>query len=171
MLPLNARSKLSRNSRGFTAIEIAVTVVILGTLAAIASPSMMTWYSNTQVEDAVDRLEGALKESQREAIRRSADCTVTVPTGAAQTLATSDANCLVSGDRSFTNLTLALPPGGSVNTATFDYKGRQTTGQLTVLISSSQSASTTRCLVASQGLGVIRTGFWNNTTSTCTVSR
>jgi prepilin-type N-terminal cleavage/methylation domain-containing protein len=171
MLPFNARSKLSSNSRGFTAIETAVTVVVLGVLAAIAAPSMMTWYSNTQVEDAVDRLEGALKESQREAIRRSVDCTVTVPIGAAQTLATSAANCLVSGDRSFTNISLALPTGGNVNSVTFDHKGRQTTNQLTVLISSSQSASTTRCLVASQGLGVIRTGLWNNTTSTCTVSR
>jgi prepilin-type N-terminal cleavage/methylation domain-containing protein len=171
MLPLTARSKLTKISRGFTAIETAVTVVIFGVLAAIASPSMMTWYSNTQVEDAVDRLEGALKESQREAIRRSADCTVTVPTGAAQTLGASTANCLVSGDRSFANLNLALPSTTSPNAATFDYKGRQTTGQLTVLIRSSQSASTTRCLVASQGLGVIRTGFWNNTTSTCTVSR
>jgi prepilin-type N-terminal cleavage/methylation domain-containing protein len=169
MLPLTARSKLTKISRGFTAIETAVTVVIFGVLAAIASPSMMTWYSNTQVEDAVDRLEGALKESQREAIRRSADCTLTIPTGAAQTLGASTANCLVSGDRSFANLSLALPSGSLVNTVTFDHKGRQTTGTLTILISSSRSASRTRCLVASQGLGVIRTGSWNNTT--CTVSR
>jgi prepilin-type N-terminal cleavage/methylation domain-containing protein len=169
MLPLTARSKSPRNSRGFTAIETAVTVVVFGILAAIASPSMMTWYSNTQVEDAVDRLEGALKESQREAIRRGADCTVTVPTGTAQNLGANIGNCLVSGDRSFANLSLALPPGGSVNAVTFDHKGRQTTGTLTILISSSRSASRTRCLVASQGLGVIRTGSWNNTT--CTVSR
>jgi prepilin-type N-terminal cleavage/methylation domain-containing protein len=170
MLPLPA-SNVSRNSRGFTAIEIGVTVVIVGVLAAISAPSMIGWYQNVQVEDAVDRLEGALKEAQREAIRRSADCTVTVPTGAAQNLGATTANCLVSGDRSFANTNLTLATGSSTG-VTFDYKGRQTNTELRVLISNPQSsAATTRCLVVSEGLGVIRTGTWEGATPSCKIRR
>jgi prepilin-type N-terminal cleavage/methylation domain-containing protein len=170
MLPIPARN-VSLNSRGFTAIEIAVTVVIVGVLAAISAPSMIGWYQNAQVADAVDRLEGALKEAQREAIKRTTDCTVTIPTGNAPNLASSTANCLTSGDRNFANANLTLVTGSSASVA-FDYKGRQTNAELRVLISNPQSPSaTTRCLVTSQGLGVIRTGTWNSTTSICNIRR
>jgi prepilin-type N-terminal cleavage/methylation domain-containing protein len=170
MLPIPAH-KSSINSLGFTAVELAITVAVLGIVAAISAPSMIGWYQNVQVADAVDRLEGAFKESQREAIRMTDDCTITIPTGADQTLATSTNNCLVSGDRSFTSVNLALATG-SGNAVAFDYKGRQTNPQVTVLVSNAQSPSaTTRCLVTSQGLGVIRTGTWNSTTSICNISR
>jgi Tfp pilus assembly protein FimT len=156
---------------GFTAIELAVIVVIVGILAAISAPSMIGWTRNVQVEDAVDRLEGALKEAQREAIKRTANCEVTIPVGSSPNLASSPTNCLISGDRPFDQVTLALATGSSTS-AMFNHKGRQTNGQLTVLVSNSQSPSTQiRCLVASQGLGVIRTGVWDRATSRCNIRR
>lgn len=160
---------LSKQNWGFTAIEQAVIAVVLGILTAISAPSMIGWYRNAQVDDAIERLEGALKESQREAIRRTSDCEVIIPTGVSPTLASSATNCLVSGERPFKQVNLSLATGSSTSVV-FDHKGRQTSSQLTVLMVNSQSpAAPTRCLVASQGLGVIRTGIWNSTS--CTIRR
>jgi Tfp pilus assembly protein FimT len=175
MRPLAVRNPASYLSSlccgGFTAIELAVIVVVVGILAAISAPSMIGWTRNVQVEDAVDRLEGALKEAQREAVKRTTDCEVIIPIGTSTNLASSSTNCLISGDRSFNQITLALATGSSTS-AMFNHKGRQTNSQLTVLVSNSQSPSTlTRCLVASQGLGVIRTGIWDGATSSCNIRR
>jgi Tfp pilus assembly protein FimT len=90
MLPLPVR-KFSKHNMGFTVLEVGITVLVIGIMTAVTVPSLVGWYSNSQVEDALDRLEGALKEAQREAIRKNTDCTVTIPTGANQTLASSAA--------------------------------------------------------------------------------
>jgi prepilin-type N-terminal cleavage/methylation domain-containing protein len=102
MLPCNVRL----SNKGFTLIETLVIIVIVGVLAAIAAPSFLTWYSKVKINNALAELEGALKEAQREAIRKSQNCTVTVPGGSNPVLTASPTNCFVTGDRTLKDVSL-----------------------------------------------------------------
>ena len=58
-------NKLYRNSdRGFSLFEMLTVVILIGILAAIAAPNFLGLLSRYQVEEALNTLEGAIKESQ-----------------------------------------------------------------------------------------------------------
>ncbi|MDZ4873948.1 MAG: hypothetical protein CLLPBCKN_003344 [Chroococcidiopsis cubana SAG 39.79] len=165
MLPYTARQT---DERGFTMLELGFVLMIVGILAAIAIPSFITSINKSQASDALDRVRGALQESQREAIRKSKTCTVTVPKGDNKTIS---GTCLVTGDRTLTGINIDY-----TNTApwtiTFDFKGRtnnvSSSGTIK-LASTNGSIKEKKCLVISQGLGIIRTG--NYTGTNCESSR
>jgi prepilin-type N-terminal cleavage/methylation domain-containing protein len=156
------------NDRGFTMLEITVVLMILGILAAIAVPSFLSMLNKSKVSDALAQVRGALQEAQREAIRKSMTCTVTVPKGNNQTISST---CFVTGDRTLTDINIDY-----TNTApwtiTFDYKGRtndvNSSGTIK-LTSINGNTNEIKCLVISQGLGIIRTG--NYTGTNCESSR
>ncbi len=55
---------------GFTLIELAVTITLLGILLAMAGPSFVTWIRNAQVRTVSDALQTGLRLAQAEAVRR-----------------------------------------------------------------------------------------------------
>jgi type IV fimbrial biogenesis protein FimT len=65
--------RLSRpaNARGFSLIELMVTVTLLGVLVLLAMPSMAAWIRNNKVRTVADALENGLRVAQVEATRRS----------------------------------------------------------------------------------------------------
>jgi len=58
-------------SRGFSLIELMVTVTLLGVLVLLAMPSMAAWIRNNKVRTVADALENGLRVAQVEATRRS----------------------------------------------------------------------------------------------------
>jgi len=61
----------SRHARGFTLIELMVTVTLLSILMALAFPSMGAWLRNSRVRAASESLQNGLRLAQAEALRRS----------------------------------------------------------------------------------------------------
>lgn len=58
-------------ARGFTLIELMVTVSLLGVLMALAFPAMSEWVRNSRIRTVADTLQNGLRLAQTEALRRS----------------------------------------------------------------------------------------------------
>ncbi len=56
--------------RGFTIVELMVTIALLAILLGLAMPSFTTWIRNAQVRTVSDVLQNGLRLAQAEAIRR-----------------------------------------------------------------------------------------------------
>lgn len=68
-------------SRGFTLIELMVTVAVMAILAAIAAPSMSELIDNRRAAGQAEELVASLQLARAEAIRRNARVTVCAGTG------------------------------------------------------------------------------------------
>ncbi len=60
----------TRRARGFTLVELMVTIALMAILLALAAPSFSTWIRNSQVRTVSDSLQGGIRLAQAEAIRR-----------------------------------------------------------------------------------------------------
>ena len=158
MLLSNAR----HTNQGFTLIEITIIVVIIGILSAVAAPSFLGMLNRNKVNNALSELRGALQEAQREAIRKSKSCTVTVTSGANPNVTSP---CLVTGDRTLTGISIRHN-GTTMGTITFNFKGQTTTGgsdtQAIVISLANDTSTQERCLMISDPLGMIKTGIYSD---------
>ncbi len=69
--PSTRESAFVRASRGFTLIELMVTIVLLALLVNLALPSFTAWINNTKVRTVADTLQTGLRTAQAEAVRRN----------------------------------------------------------------------------------------------------
>ena len=58
-------------ARGFTLIELCVTITILGVLLAMAAPSMTTMLSNSRIKSAKEQIFAGINSAKSEAIRNN----------------------------------------------------------------------------------------------------
>jgi prepilin-type N-terminal cleavage/methylation domain-containing protein len=174
-------------NRGVTLLEVIFTTVIVGILAAIAGPNLMQLLNENKVQAALDQLRGALQDAQRQSMRKSQQCTVNFEQDTSQgiwmvtgtpfdCLVSSDTTQVISGQTKAVkklekgvSLTTNLP--GTPPNITFSFKGN-TTNSGRIILSASNGSGKQRCLVISNGLGIMRTGIYQvvNGTGTCTTS-
>jgi prepilin-type N-terminal cleavage/methylation domain-containing protein len=158
MLHCNVR----KQDRGFTLVELLAVVIIIGILAAVTMPSLFGLKRKNELKQALAQVESALKEGQKQAMRRSASCSIkitTQPIGSETKYVVTTANPTDLGCLSEVRI---LPSGVTSNiqdTITFSYKGNTTNAQTIIL--SANDVSEQRCLVISQGLGIMRSGLVN----------
>ncbi len=133
-------------------------MVIVGILAAIATPSFLAMNNRAKLNDALNTVKGAMQEAQRQAMRNSKSCTITLDV--TNNKITSNNGCLVTGDRT-------LPQGVNLafnNSSTINYGMRgNTTTNKTIRLSLADGSGETKCLAISMPLGVIRTGIYDGT--------
>lgn len=156
MLPLNVR----KWNQGITLPEILAVVVIVGILAAISLPSFLSWLNDRRVRDALVKVEGAMKEAQREAIRQGRTCGLTINTGTSGSI-TGD--CLVTGAREFGGNWLTPPVEIRSNRTNYDFFVNGTTNSTaTLVVALPDGSATQRCFVLSNGVGLMRKGTYEN---------
>lgn len=149
--------KLQPSDWGVTLLELLGTLSIAGILAAISVPSFISFVNRARVNRDLAELQGLVQLTQREAIKSSRTCTLT--------LADEDvekpnltATCLSTGDRILENVKLKYNNiGQDIN---FDFRGH--TSPLRTIVLYSEATNHKRCLVVSNGIGVIRVGVYAN---------
>lgn len=90
--------------RGFSLIELMITIAVLGLLTMLALPSFGRWLTNTQVRNMAESIQNGLRLAQREAASRNGTVTLTLTSDASpscsSTASASGANWVIcSGSR------------------------------------------------------------------------
>lgn len=83
-----------KQQRGFSIIEIAVTLVVLGLLMTSAIPNITSWMRNTKLRNEAESLLAGLQQARNEAVRNNRPVTfwlVNLPTATSM-----DNSCTVS---------------------------------------------------------------------------
>jgi type IV fimbrial biogenesis protein FimT len=58
-------------SRGFTLLELLITVAVLGIVLMVGLPSLATWIQNTQIRTSAEGMQAGLQLARAEALRRN----------------------------------------------------------------------------------------------------
>lgn len=66
-------ARLKSASRGFTLIELMISVALLAVLLGIAVPNFQTWALNAQVRNAAESVANGLQRARAEAVARNTD--------------------------------------------------------------------------------------------------
>jgi Tfp pilus assembly protein FimT len=165
MLP----SRAHKSNQGFTLLETATIVVVIGILAAISAPSLLGWYNRTKVDSALNEVRGALQQAQREAMRKSETCTVTFPASGTKN-PTIESNCVIIGDGTLDDVTIrhnhSDDDGDGNPELSFNFRGETEMEDAGTIILSvpNNSINYQKCLVTSSGIGLMRTGDYDGAT-------
>ena len=137
-----------REERGFTALELMVSIAIVGVLSALAAPALTTMIQTQRLKSATFDLYAALTYARSEAIKRNAVVTIRPRSGGfanGYDLLDQNGNVLRSGLGS-----PAVTITATAGTLAFDAYGRLTTPSFLLQLTSTQSSTTPmRCLVIS----------------------
>jgi type II secretory pathway pseudopilin PulG len=146
---------------------MAVMSVITGILAAAVLPQMTGLMAKNSLQSSMNEVTGAIREAQRSAMKNGRTCTVNLSSTGVSSTNTSTNICMTSPVSLSSGMTLSVPTGSTMpSTFSFSYKGNTTT-DLTLILSSTKT-STQRCLVISAGIGIMRSGTYEN--NSCTSS-
>jgi prepilin-type N-terminal cleavage/methylation domain-containing protein len=140
--------------RGYTLTELLVTLVIVGIIAAIASPSFMGFLSRHRLEEALQQLLGGINETQRLAMTKGKSCRININPSTHNITANSP-GCLLSDRHLDDSITIRSNFTGSTN-ITFSYKGSTT--RMGTIVLSSDHTDLQKCFVISLGTGIKRVG-------------
>ena len=158
MTPMKATQ--NQNKSGFTLPEVLLIVVIIGIFAALAAPGFLSWVNRKRVNDVLSQVEGAVKEAQSTAIRKSQPCELSITSSS---VTATPQNCLPTGARDLTQVSGGTNES-SVNVIAnntsrivFSPKGTTTSSNIFIFYTPTQSQGM-RCLALSAGIGIIRTG-------------
>ncbi|MDJ0528646.1 MAG: type II secretion system protein [Microcystis aeruginosa K13-06] len=134
-------------NQGFTLLEVLVALAITGILAALTLPNLLAWLNSNKVQEATDSIQSALRDAQRQAIRRGRICTINFTNGIGDdptvysqiTALDEDSNpdpgCLVATNTNAGSLRLPqevfmvvdnfpdVPPDGDIPGVQFSFRG------------------------------------------------
>lgn len=144
-----------KSDRGFTLIELMVALVIVGVIAAIATPNFLGLLNRIRVNSALEELLGAIRESQRLAMRQGRSCRINIDPNT-NLLSATNGNCLLNNRTINENVIIRTNLSGSTPNILFSRKGSTT--KMGTIVLSSDLADTQKCFVISLGLGIMRTG-------------
>lgn len=160
-----------KNNSGFTLLEMLVTAIIVGVIAAVTLPNLLGLLNRNRINDAMGKVEGALKEAQKQAIRTGKSCSVSISVHAIAN-PVGGGGCLLSNrDLNLVQLTSSR---ASIN---FSGKGNITindtnlglnipTPVIAISMANGNGTNLQRCVVIQNSLGSIRTGTYIGTIPT-----
>ena len=113
---------MKRSGRGFSLVELLITLAIMGILLALAAPSYQLWISNTRIRTTAESIQNGLQLARAEAVRRNDQIRFQLTSSAdgSCVLSTTESNWIVSYDNPAGNcagamLNEAFPASDAVN--------------------------------------------------------
>lgn len=158
--------KEKKSDRGVTLTETLLAVIVVGILAAVTAPSLIGLVNQNRVKGGFAQLRGAIKESQRLAMRRGRRCKIRLDTINQEVkISPPDAKgnytgCLLSERK--------LPDGVSFKMNSHPniiFSARGNTSSARTIVVYSPNTPSKRCLVISLGLGIMRSGNYTGDVS------
>lgn len=157
---------MQKQAKGFTLIEVVVTVLVVGVLASIAGPAFNSMITGTRLSGELNQLVGALNVARSEAQKRGT--TVSVCPGTALTCTTNwSAGWIVLLESTPTKQQLLVRPvltnGDTITNSVSTYPQFNAsgytfyTGKLSVR-DKTNNPDLTRCVVFSAGSWVSKKG-------------
>lgn len=73
-------------SRGFSLVELMVSIVVMAILASIAVPGFQSWLRNTQIRNAAESITNGLQRARAESVARNANTTLVLGTDSSWTI-------------------------------------------------------------------------------------
>ena len=144
-----------QSDRGFTLIELMIAVIVIGIIAAIAAPNFIGLLNRNRVNQALNQLEGAIKEAQRQAMRQGKRCTININT-TTNILTGNPSNCLLSQREINDDIAIRTNLSGIIPNIAFSHIGSTT--RMGTIVVSSDGTDSQKCFVISLGTGISRTG-------------
>ena len=71
-------SLLYAHARGFTIVEVMITLAVMGILLAFGVPAFSTWIENTRIRTTAQNIQGGLQLAKAEAVRRNLSVKVVI---------------------------------------------------------------------------------------------
>lgn len=144
-----------KSDRGFSLTELMIALIIVGIIAAIASPNFFGLLNRIKVNNSLEQLLGAIKETQRQAMRQGKLCRINL-NPSTKTLTATPAGCLLDTRTIDENVIIRTNIPGTTPNISFSYKGNTT--KMGTIVLSSNFTDSQKCFVISLGLGIMRTG-------------
>ncbi len=113
-------------SRGFSLVELMVSIVVLAILVSIAVPSFQTWLRNTQIRNAAESVTNGLQRARAEAVSRNAQTTLVLGADSSWTISVVTPASVIEqrlASEGSKNVTSTIVPVGAT-TVTFDSFGQ-----------------------------------------------
>lgn len=123
-------SKSSVFRRGFSLIELMITVALLSLLVTMAFPTFTEWIQNSRIRTAAEAIQNGMNLARAEAVKRNTTVEfVLVGSGSGWTVRTATGTEIQqrSAGNGSSNVTVAVAPNGAT-TAAFNGFGRTDTG-------------------------------------------
>jgi len=95
-----------QKNAGFTLLEAMITVAIIGIIAALAVPSYQDMIERNRLKQAVESLKSDMQFARTEAIKRSANVTLTLTAGWSYTITTAGNTLKTVQGSQFQDITL-----------------------------------------------------------------
>ncbi|MEL6439453.1 MAG: GspH/FimT family protein [Cyanobacteria bacterium J06621_8] len=157
-----------KSDRGFTIIELLVVLIIIGIIAGLATPSLVSFFRRNQIDAALSELLGAIKETQSQAMRQSKTCQLDINPNT-NALTANPPGCLLTVRTLNNDITIRTNLPGANPNIPFSHKGSTT--RMGTIVLSSDLTTYQRCFVISLGLGIMRTGnYTGNSESSISAS-
>ncbi|WP_341707783.1 GspH/FimT family pseudopilin [Halopseudomonas sp.] len=160
----------ANRSRGFTLIELMVTITVAAVLLTIALPSFVNTTLNSKLRATANNLSAAAMLARSEAIKRnSATRLCASDNGTSCSGAWEDGWIVISSDNTVVHAEGSVPDGYKVNTAsttlTFEPSGVGSTAASFVICRATPSVGSQERLVSISATG--RPSVTRTTTGTC----
>ena len=160
-------SNVTRKDQGFTLLEQLIIVIVIGVLGVTSAPNFLVLYNRYKLNQALNRVRGALLETQRQAIRRSQICEIKIDaTNKEINVFDSNSNGCLLEKRDLDGITVTSSNSSKI---TFGIRGNVTVASATTIKLSIDGVDEVKCLVLSSPLGIIRTGIFKS--GTCKTSQ